>query len=412
MERAENSSGSGYVKNAIGRVLSGGPVYLFFVGCFAVLFLAGVASGIHAVYIEGSRYAYGTYREIPIAMLISTYAFFVVISTGLCIVSSIGHVFGVRQFMPIAKRAVLLSAIMILSGFLVIGLELENPFRLGIYLFLSPNFSSNIWWMGVLYSFELVFLFIEFVFTMRDNHKVSSAAGLLALLFGVAAISNLGGVFAMLNGRPYWYGPYLPIFLIASALTIGCAVIIFFTIIAYRIKGEPLDGEMTGSLEAVGKLATVMLAVVMFFTIWRMVTMTTGGTEMLLVLDALVKGPYAFSFWTLEVGLGMVIPFILFLLSGGKRVGFMFTAAVLMIFSVFFVRLNMVVLGEIVPLYWELGVKEYSRLHPYVPTWHEIMVVLGGVGFSGVAFMLGEKIFKDMSEDNYAVTVAGGKADE
>lgn len=392
---AENSSLTNHIKDAYSRVLSGGPVYLFLACLFFVLFIIGVISGIYSIFIAGSRHSYGASREIPLAMLIATYTFFVITSTGLCLVSSIGHIFGVRDFMPIAKRAVLLSAITILSGFLVIGLELENPFRLAIYMFVSPNFSSNIWWMGVLYAFELIFLAIEFIFIMIDNHKVSAAAGLFALFFGIAAISNLGGVFAMLQGREYWYGPYLPIFFIASALMMGCASIIFFTVIAYRIEEKSLDDAMASSLAAVGKLTMIMLAVVMFFTIWKMVTMTVGGTETILVIDALVKGPFAFNFWILEVGLGMIVPFALLMGSGGRRIGIMFIAAALMIFSFFFARLDMVVVGEIVPLYWDLGVKEYSVLNTYTPRWREILVVLGGIGFCGIAFMFGEKIFMD-----------------
>jgi len=397
MECSENASIADCMKDAVRRIISGGPVYLFFLCLFAILLVAGIITGIHSVYFAGSRHAYGTYREIPLAMLIATYTFFVVISTGLCLVSSIGHIFGVRSFIPIGKRAVLLSVITIMSGFLVIGLELENPLRLAIYLFTSPNFSSNIWWMGVLYSFEVVLLIIEFIFIMLDNHKVSVAAGLLGILFGVAAISNLGGVFAMLNGREYWYGPYLPIFFIASAVTMGCMAVILFTVIGYRIRKERVDKPMASSLAAVGKLAALMLAVIMFFTIWRMVALTVGGTERQMVFDAVVSGPYAFNFWVLEIGLGMVVPFVLFLWSKGERIGVMAVAAVLVIVSAFFARLAMVVAGQIVPPYWDLGVKEFSRLNEYVCTWREILVVLGGIGFCGTAFLLGEKVFNGFS---------------
>lgn len=411
MGYSENSSWAGCVRDAIKRILSGGPVYLFFLCLFVVLFLAGVAAGIHSVYISGSRYAYGNYREMPLAMLIATYTFFVITSTGLCLVSSIGHIFGVKNFLPIGKRAVLLSVITIMSGFLVIGLELENPFRLAIYLFTSPNFTSNIWWMGVLYSFEVILLIIEFIFMMLGKHKVSAVAGLLGILFGVAAISNLGGVFAMLNGRKFWYGSYLPIFFIASALMMGSAAIIFFTVIAQRIKGEPVEGLLADSLKAVGKLGMLMLAVVMFFTLWRMITLTVGGPQELLAYDALISGPYAFNFWVLEIGLGLIVPFTLLLWSKGRRIGLMFIAVALMIFCAFFVRLDMVVVGEVVPLYWELGVKEFSQLHTYFPTWHEILVVLGGVGFCGAAFLLGEMIFKGFSEDGNVAVAESGKVD-
>ncbi|HOS78423.1 MAG: polysulfide reductase NrfD [Syntrophales bacterium] len=399
------------LKAAGGRIVSGGPIYLSGVSLFALLFIAGSVTGIYSVYFEGSRHAYGTSREIPLAMLISTYTFFVVASTGLCLVSSIGHIFGVRAFQPIAKRAVLLSVITILSGFLVIGLELENPFRLAIYLFTSPNFSSNIWWMGTLYACEVVLLIIEFIFLMLDRHRVSAVVGFFGILFGVAAISNLGGVFAMLNGREFWYGPYLPIFFIASAVMMGCGAIIFFTVLAHRIRGAALEGQVARSLAAVGKLLMLMLAVVLFFTIWRMVSLTAGGTEKLMVLDALVRGPYAFNFWALEIGLGIALPLLLLLGSRGRRIGIMFLSVTLMILGAFFARLQMVVVGQIVPLYWDLGVSEYSRLHTYAPTWQEALVVLAGVGFCGAAFLLGEKIFANFDEAEASAEVKIGKVD-
>jgi len=398
MEALENLSLTDQLKSAAARVLSGGPVYLTFLGLMGILFIAGVAFGIHSVYIEGSRHAYGTSREVPLAMLIATYAFFVIISTGLCMVSSIGHIFGVASFQPIAKRAVLLSVITICSGFLVIGLELENPFRLAIYLFLSPNFTSNIWWMGVLYSFEVVLLIIEFILLMLDRHRASAVAGFLGIIFGIAAISNLGGVFAMLNGREFWYGSYLPIFFIASAVLMGSAAVVFFTVIAHWVRREPLGEAIRDSLAAVSRLAGLMLAVVIFLTVWRMVTLTVGGTHEFMVCKAFVSGAFAFNFWVYEVALGMIIPFILLVLTRGRSVGVSFVAAFLIIFCAFIMRLDMVVAGQIVPMYWELGVKEYSRLNAYAPTWHEIFVVLGGVGLSGAAFLLGEKVFDSLGE--------------
>jgi len=116
----------------------------------------------------------------------------------------------------------------------------------------------------------------------------------------------------------------------------GCAAVIFFTVLAYRVHREPLDRPMADALATVGKLAGVMLAVNLFFTIWRMVTLAVGGTHELLVRDALVSGPFAFNFWALEVGLGMILPFALILWSAGKRIGPIFLASALVIFSSFF----------------------------------------------------------------------------
>lgn len=386
------------IKSTYGRVLSGGSVYLIFVGIFSLLMLIGIAAGIHALFIVGSREAYGTYREIPLALLISTYIYFVVASTGLCLVSSIGHVFGFEKLMPIAKRSVYLSIVTILAGFLVIGLEIEHPFRMVIYNIVSPNFSSNIWWMGTLYGFALVFLTAEFVYLIKGNHKNAAVAGLLGVVTEVAANSNLGGVFGMLHGREYWYGPYFSVYFVVSAMVTGCAFIIFFTFLSFKIKGEDMDDSTRASLEIVGKLAVLLLAVIALLTFWKTVTLSAGEIYRTEALKALISGPYAFNFWGLEVAGGIVIPVALLLLSGGKRVGLMFAASALMIFCIFFLRLDMVVVGQIVPLYLELGVNEYSRLHTYWPSVHEILVVLGGAGFCGLAFLLGEKIFNGFTD--------------
>jgi len=382
------------IKSAYERVTSSGMVYLIFVGLFGLLMLIGIGAGIYALFIAGSRHAYGTYREVPVAILISTYVYFVVASTGLCLVSSIGYIFGVRDFMPIAKRSVYLSIITILAGFLVIGLEIEHPFRMALYNILSPNLSSNIWWMGTLYSFALVFLTIEFIFLLKEEkHKKAAIAGLLGVITEVAANTNLGGVFAMMHGRPYWYGPYLPVYFLLSAMITGCAFIIFFFVLSHWINRKTIDQPTKKALESVGKLAILLLVIIMIFTVWKMLTTSIGRASAIEAMNALIAGPYAFSFWGIEVLGGMIIPFVLLLISRTKNIMIMFVASAIMIFSIFFMRLNMVVVGQIVPLYFELSVNEYSKLHTYSPSVSEILVVLGGVGFCVLAFLLGEKIF-------------------
>ena len=73
-------------------------------------------------------------------------------------------------------------------------------------------------------------------------------------------------------------------------------------------------------------------------------------------------------------------------------------------------RLDMVVMAQIVPLYWDLGVKEFSRLNTYAPTWREILVALAGVGFCGLMFLLGEKVFNGFREIRFAEAVKNGNS--
>jgi Ni/Fe-hydrogenase subunit HybB-like protein len=381
------------IGKAARRVVSGGTPYLLWVAGLGLLTLAGIGSGIHALFIVGSRHAYGTYREIPLALQISAYAFFIGASTGLYVVSSIGHVFGVPEFRPIARRTVYLSIAAILSGYLIIGQEIENPLRMFIYSILSPNPASNIWWMGILYSSYLFFMVASFVALMVQRHRIAAVTGLMALLSVVAADSNMGAVFAMMHGRDYWYGPFLPVYFIASAMITGCAFLIFFTLLAARIRKETPDPPTAKSLEIVSRLAMLMLSIVLFFNIWKVLTGIVGSPGKFMATGALLAGPYAFNFWALEVVGGTIVPFILFLLSKGERRDLMFAASALMIFCTFFMRLDLVIVGQIVPAYMELGVAEYAHLHTYDPSWHEILVVFGGAGLCGFVFLLGEKLF-------------------
>ena len=108
----------------------------------------------------GHLQAYNLTREVPWGILISTYVFFVVSSTGLCLVSSLGHVFGIKQFELIGKRAIILAILTLLTGFGTIAMELNHPFRMIIWVMLSPNLASPIWWMGTLYGAYLFFMAI------------------------------------------------------------------------------------------------------------------------------------------------------------------------------------------------------------------------------------------------------------
>jgi molybdopterin-containing oxidoreductase family membrane subunit len=280
------------------------------------------------------------------------------------------------------------------AGFTVIFFDIDNPFRMAIYNVISPNLTSNIWWMGTLYGVALLFVIVEFIFLLSGIHKYSRYAGLLGLIAKIAAISNLGAVFGMLFGREYWYGTYFPVYLIASAVASGCAAIIFFTWLGYKINNEKMNKPMERAIEAVSKLCVLMIAVILFFTAWQIITGLVGASGKQDVIMAMLFGSYSFNFWVLEIMIGMVIPFILLIKTQFKNINVSFLAAAMMTFGIFFMRYDFVVLGQIVPAYYELGVNEYAGLLHYTPSFHEIMITVGGMGIVATAFLLGERIFK------------------
>ena len=84
------------------------PLWLW-LGILSIGVAAGFA-GVINVLINGHAQVYNVSREVPWGILIATYVFLVVSSTGLCLISSLGHVFGIKKFEFIGKRAILLAS--------------------------------------------------------------------------------------------------------------------------------------------------------------------------------------------------------------------------------------------------------------------------------------------------------------
>jgi molybdopterin-containing oxidoreductase family membrane subunit len=334
--------------------------------------------------------------------MLAAYVFFVVTSTGLCLVSSIGHVFGIESFKPIAKRSVFLAISTIIAGFVVIAFEIENPWRMAIYNVISPNFSSNIWWMGTLYGAYLFFMLIEFALLQMGRHKEAGMLGLLGVIAGVAAHSNLGAVFGLLNGREFWHGPYMPIYFITSAMMSGCAAVIFFHWAGYKINGWKMSLELENSLASVAKLGALLYCVIMFFTTWKMISGIAGHPPgKYEAMMSLISGPYALNFWLGEVGMGLLIPFALIVAVKAKNIAAMAIGSAASILGIFFMRYDLVIVGQIVPGFHEYKIIDLPHLFSYSPTLHEYMVTLAGFTFAAMLFMIGERMFRGhLSEEH------------
>ena len=172
-------------------------------------------------YLIHGHHAYNVSREHPCGLLISGYIFFVGTSTGLCIIASLGHVFGIKEFNHIGKRTTLLAIITLLPGFIIILSEIGHPVTMMIYNILSPGTTSAIWWMGTLYGLVLTFIILEFGFALRGDHKWAIRFGIGGLIAEVAAFTTLGSVFAYLVARPIMNGPFIPLYFLLTAVVAG-----------------------------------------------------------------------------------------------------------------------------------------------------------------------------------------------
>ncbi len=358
---------------------------------FGLMVIAGIAAGAYAFFV-GHDVAYNNIREMPWGLLIATYAFLAITSTGLCLLAAISHVFGGNKLAPLANRMVWLSLVSIISAFFVIGMEIENPWRMAIYNVISPDLTSNIWWMGTLYGLAVGFMIVEFWLILTKKYKAALALGVLGALTEVGANTCLGGVFATLPSRPYWYGAQLPVYFLACAFLSGAAAAVMFTHYSCIIRRKRMNSAVFDGIQSAGKVLLLMLVLVSVATFWNMVSYFVGGSNAgRTAAEALISGPLATNFWVFEVAIGLVAPILLLALTRVRSITAMSSAALMTLVGMFFARYDMVVAGQIVPEF--SGANGLPTYFHYVPSSAEMLVVLGGLGLCGFAFLMGERFF-------------------
>jgi molybdopterin-containing oxidoreductase family membrane subunit len=110
---------------------------------------------------------------------------------------------------------------------------------------------------------------------------------------------------------------------------------------------------------------------------------------MIMAANSMVKGPLSASFWGFEIGIGLLLPLLILVVSRLKSLNAMSTAALMILVGQFFSRFNLVVSGQIVPFdYGFVGVPQY---YSYLPSTAEYLLVIAGMGVVGAGFVIGER---------------------
>ncbi len=358
----------------------------------AVLSVIGVIGALNLL-IHGDH-VLGTSNYVPWGSLIAAYVYFVGASAGLSLVSSLGHVFKIERFEVIGKRALVAGIATLLMGFVVIALELGKPFNM-IYIIFSPGITSGIFWMGALYGTLLVLLFAEFYFVIKNKHKTASTIGLFVIIADIAAHSNLGSVFGNAIARPYWHGPFIPVYLILLAILLGLAVLslMFYIIDRTKATKDHLYYQNEHIVTTLGKLMAVFIAFTFLFSFWNIMTnVYANNTAQQAAVLSLLTGPLAFNFWFYEILLMMVLPFVILVSKNGFKPKKVFWAAILTIIGNLFVRIDLVLAGQIVPMkiFDNVIVEQYRHATVSLTEW---AIILGAIGGSILIYLLGEKYF-------------------
>jgi len=329
---------------------------------------------------------------------IATYIFFALTSTGLTFVASMPLVFGMKQFDLIAKRAVFLGIATLLAAFAALSMDLGSITNL-VYFLTSPNFSSPMWWMGAIYTLELIMLAVKFWRMHVDDwhSKTSKIIGGVAFISAIAATSTLGMVFGNISARPTYFGMFAPVYFLATAFLSGLALIILFSL-AYNqlVKVGAPDQEVL-LYNTLGKIMALSSGIVLvLFLIRTIAGMANNGSEFLAFDHFVGSFTYNIVLW-----LGLFLPLLLMILPKvratitGKVI-----ASMLILFGLFLERMSYVLIGQLKPL----GVRSSGipGLINHSSSIWEWVVVASSLAFLLLAYTLGEKYLELGTTDKSA----------
>nr|WP_225650459.1 NrfD/PsrC family molybdoenzyme membrane anchor subunit [Mesobacillus subterraneus] len=325
----------------------------------------------------------GTTNKIPWGILIAGYEYFVGISTGLLLVAALGYIFHVKAIIPIGKSLLMFAIFSLVSGFAILLVELGNPLNF-IHYFLTPNFSSPIWWMAPLYGIYLMLLVSLTVFVVRGNQSLIRPFAIMTGASALVALVCIGFLFGFIIARPYWNGPISPLYFILTSVFSGIAMA---SIIAYlherQKKSENLETVKflrTLSLSMMG----VMVIIYIGKTFVGLYGQVPGKYESLL---ALLTGPLSFNYWILEISLAIVIPFVLIFSAQKLSSMKLGLAGLLSLTGIFFMRFNMVIAGQITPLKVVKNPAEGTTFNLFSITWSEWALIMGGIGIMALLYL-------------------------
>lgn len=358
----------------------------------------GVAFALHAL-IVGHDHVFGTSREVPWGILVTPYVFFACLSTGICIISSLGQVFGIKALAPLINRTVFMAIIAMATGLMAIGLEIENPWNMAIYGFLSPNPLSNIWWKSSIYTLFLLLMAFNFMFLLLKREKIARGLALGALVAITCGNLNMNSDMALLGSRGFWAENYMPLFFLTVSTLSACCMIILFIWLSSWLQNRPISSELQGSISVVFKLTIVLLIGAMAFAGMKILGgFSTKFTENPEAMQLLVRGDFALNFWLGEIILAVALPLALLMVSdGGKRIGIYTMACLSSTVGIFITFYDLIIVGQLIPHFHQYNLVDAPRFYSYSPSLHEVIMVTGAISFFLAAFLVGEMAFNSVS---------------
>lgn len=385
-----------------------------------VLFVLGVIGWYDRLANGHLNANYGSI--ITWGLWVAAYIYFIGLSAGSFLISSLVYVFGMKRFERIGRLAVFTAVVTLFLALLAIWADLGHMPR-AWHVLAYANFKSPMAWMIWLYSAYMIVLLAEMWFLLRaDLVAGRGASGLKGAVYGALALGardgseeaaardrrvvrvlatigvplaimfhgGVGALFGVVAARPHWHSGMFPIIFLVSALASGGALL---TVIAAIFQ----DGwrENRETVLALGRMVLGLLLLDVLFQVSEMLVAFYGGIPGHIEgLRLVIGGPFWWVFWWWQLAIGTLVPVLILVLPTRNDARWVTAAGLLIALGFLGVRLNIVVPGlaaeEIRGI--SRAIASARMTNYYVPSVTEWLVLFGIVGLGLLLFGLGEHL--------------------
>jgi predicted membrane protein len=377
----------------------------------------GEAWTIKELFVYPNEYIYWTIQIVMYPLMTGLVA-------GAFVLSSLYHVFGLKQLKDIARFSLVFSFALLPCAMLPLMLHLQQPTR-GIEIMFTPHFTSAIAAFGIVFTTysmivgsELWFVyrnyFVETVQSLRDKtnrtfgesfrynfyrllslgaydishearEKDERAIKILAGI-GIPVACFLHGyagfIFGSVKANALWMTPLMPVIFICSAVVSGIALCIATYIITMELRkyiyarkrlddpSLPTNDELKSAeihvVTMTAKYLVMFLVLAITLELLDLIFRTYTAVKSWDILRSVIYERDFFKIFVLQYGLGNLVPFILFLMPG-LTIRRALLGSLMVLMGVFMMRWNVVIGGQAFSASFS-GFMEY-----HLPLWPDNM---------------------------------------
>lgn len=359
---------------------------------------------------------------VPWGLWVASYIYFIGLSAGAFLLSSLAYGLGQKKLEPVGKYALFTALATLFMALLTIWSDIGHMSR-AIEIFTRPQFHSMMAWMVWLYTSYFILLLGELFFafrvdlpswrnttssfqrffakmispsgvepsvrTQKRDKTILKALALIGIPLAVAFHGGVGALFATVAAQEIWHNPLYPLIFLMGALASGGAFLTALVVFFWPRK----DANWKDLSVYLGRVTLALILVDALFT-WSEYSVPlwygVGDIREIQSLHAILYGQYWYVFWIFQVALGLVASAAI-LTAFPKRPKLIGFASALFATTFFAVRLDIVIPAFVEPQLQGLqSAFSDSRLtFDYLPSLFEWQLLLFVVALGVLVLYLG-----------------------